>query len=159
VDGDFAGFSEAAVGLLHLRDAVEAHGDYREAKILREEADAGLEFGHAAVGSVVDDAFGKNEEAVKTVGGFAGELEAVAEAGKLREGKNVEERGDQPIVYEIEPALGSGPAFGRMAHFLEGFAAHGGGEAMAESAGNCGKDEANIGAAGDVIGDDERGCL
>ncbi len=141
--------------LLHLPDAIEAHGDDGDAEILGEEADAGLEGDHVRGVAVVDDAFGKDEKAVATVCRFAGEAETLAKAGKLRKRENVEERDDQEIVELPEPALGKEPFARRMAELAQHFAAHGGGEAMAEARGKRIEDEANIGAARGVIGDEQ----
>ena len=95
MDGELTKVGEAAVLLLHLPDAIEADGDDGDAEILGEEADAGLERDHVRGVAVVDDAFGEDEKAVATVGGFAGEAEALAEAGKLRQREHVEKRDDQ----------------------------------------------------------------
>ena len=90
MDGEFVEVGEAAALLLHLPDAVEAHGDDGDLQILGEQADALLEWDHVRCGAIVDDAFGEDEEAVAAVGGFSGEAEAFAEAGKLRQRENVE---------------------------------------------------------------------
>src|SRR6266436_1366763 len=74
--------------------------------------------------------FGKNEHAVAAVDGFAGEAEALAEAGKLRERENVEEQGSEPVAELISPALGEEPVLRWAAHILQRFAAHGCGEAV-----------------------------
>ena len=92
--------------LLHLPDAIETDGDDGEAEILGEEADAGLEGDHIGGGAVVDDAFGKDKEAVATIGGFAREAETLAEAGKLGKRENIEERNDQKVVELPEPTPG-----------------------------------------------------
>ena len=75
----------------HLPDAVEAYGDDGDSQILREQADAGLEFGHFASVGMVDLAFGEDQDAVAAVDGFSGEAKAFAEAGELREREDVEE--------------------------------------------------------------------
>jgi len=155
VDSEFTRAGETAMLLLHLPDAIQAHGNNRDAEILGEEADAGLEGGHVRGAAVVDDAFGENEKAIAAIGGFAGETKALAEAGKLRERENVEERDNQEVAELPEPALGKEPFAGRMAELAQGFPAHGGGEAMAEARRKRIEDEANISAARGVIGDKE----
>ena len=112
MDGDFVAMGEAAMFSLHLPDAVEAHGNDWQSEIFCEQADAGLKRGHAAVGGIVDFSFRKNQDGVAAVGGFAGEAEALPEAGKLRERKNVEERGDQPVAKLIGPAFCEKPLRG-----------------------------------------------
>src|SRR5258708_35056730 len=118
---------EAAALLFHLPDAVETHGNYRDLQILREEADALLKGHHFWGGAVVDDAFRENEDAVAAVGGFTGEAEAFAEAGKLRKWEYVEQRNDQKIIQPPEPAFGKEPFVGRTAAFAQAFGTHGGG--------------------------------
>jgi len=49
-NGDFAEIGEAAVGALHLPDAVEAHGDDGKAQISGKQADTLLERRHLAGG-------------------------------------------------------------------------------------------------------------
>ena len=71
--------------------------------------------------AIVDDAFGKNEEAVAAVDGFAGEAKAFAKAGKLREREDIEERDDQEIAELPEPAFGEKPFARRMAECLQAF--------------------------------------
>src|SRR5204863_173402 len=90
--GDFAEMPEAAMFALHLPDAVESHGNHGDAQILCEQADAGLKRGRLAGAGAVYSAFGKDQHAVAAVDGFAGEAEAFAKAGKLRQRKNVEEQ-------------------------------------------------------------------
>lgn len=90
MDGEFVAAGEAAALLLHLPDAVEANGDDGDLEILDEEADAGLEGGHAGIITVVHDAFGEEEEAVAAVYRFTSEAETFAETGELRERENVE---------------------------------------------------------------------
>src|SRR5208283_1349501 len=109
VDGEFAEVGEAAMLLFHLPDAIEAYGDDGLAEILGEEADAGLEGSHVRGVAVVDDAFGENEEAIATIGGFAGEAETLAETGKLRQRENIEERDNEEIAELPKPALGEKP--------------------------------------------------
>ena len=141
--------------LLHLPDAIEAYGDDRDAEILGEEADAGLEGNHIRGVAVVDDAFGEDQKAVTTVCRFAGEPKAFAETGKLWQRENIEKRDRQEIAELPEPAFGEEPVAGRMAVLAQHFAAHGGGEAMAETSGKRKEDEADIGAARGVVGDKE----
>src|SRR5208283_5538549 len=121
--------------LLHLPDAIEAQGDDGNVEILGEQANAGLEGNHIRSVAVVDDAFGKNKEAVAAIHRFASEAKAFAETGKLGQREHVEERDDQEIAELPEPALGEEPFSGRMTKFTQHFAAHGGGEAMAETCG------------------------
>src|SRR6266849_2221818 len=90
-DGDFANVGEAAVFTFHLPDAVQAHRNDRGAKIFCEEADTALERRHAAIFRIVDFAFGKDDHAIAAVDGFTGKTKTFAEAGKLRQRKNVEE--------------------------------------------------------------------
>jgi len=139
----------------HLPDAVEAHGDDGDSQILGEEADAGLESGHFAGLGIVDLAFGEDQDAVAAVDGFSGEAKAFAEAGELREREDVEEGGDEPVAELVGPAFGEEPILWRAAHFTEGFAAHGGSEMVTIARGERGEDEADVGATGDVIGDDK----
>src|SRR5580700_11011861 len=73
--GDFAEAGEPAAFALHLPDTVETHGDDGKAEILGQQADAALEWRHAAVFGVVDHAFGENQDAIPTVGGLAGKTE------------------------------------------------------------------------------------
>ena len=76
-----------------------------------------MEGDHIWGGTVVDYAFGEDEEAVAAVGGFAGEAETFTEAGKLRQRENIEERDDEEIVELPEPALGEEPFAWRMPKF------------------------------------------
>ena len=94
-----------------------------------------MEGDHIWGGAVVDDAFREYEQAISTVGGFAGETEAFAETGELRKRENIEERDDQEIVELPEPALGEKPLARRVTKFAKGFAAHGRGETMTETRG------------------------
>src|SRR5258708_39080344 len=130
-DGDFADVGETTVFALHPPDAVEAHWNYRDAKIFCEEPDAALERCHAAIFGIIHFAFGKNEHAVAAVDRFAGKAKAFAEAGKLRQRKNVEEQGGEPVAELISPAPGEEPITRRAAHVLQRFATHGRGEAGA----------------------------
>ena len=114
-----------------------------------------MKWGHAAVDGVVDFTLRKNQDRVAAVDGFAGKAEALAKTGKLRERENVEQRGDQEIAELIGPALCEKPFARCSAHAAERFSSHGGGETVAKSCGECGEDETDIGAAGDVIGDDD----
>jgi len=98
---------------------------------------------------------GKTEDAVATVGGFSGEAEAFPETGKLRKREDVEQRDDQEIVEAPEPAFGEEPLAGRVAEFAQVFAAHGGGEAMAEAGRKREEDQTDVGAARGVVGDEE----
>lgn len=92
MDGEFTKVGEAAMLLLHLPDAIEAHRNDRYVEILGEEADAGLERDHLGGVTVVDDAFRKDQQTVAAIHGFTGKTKTLAEAGKLRERKDVEER-------------------------------------------------------------------
>src|SRR6266566_4456757 len=98
VDGDLAKVGKAAVLALHLPDAVKPHRNDGDAKIFCQQADATLEWGHAAILGIVHFTFGKNEHAVAAVDGFASEAEAFAEAGKLRERENIEQQGRDPAI-------------------------------------------------------------
>ena len=155
VNGEFSEVGEAAVLLLHLPHAIETNRDDGNVEILGEEADAGLERDHVRGVAVVDDAFGKDEKAVAAVGGFAGEAKALSETGKLGQRENIEERNDQEIAELPKPALGEKPFARRMAELAQHFAAHGGGEAVAEAHRNRIQNEADIGATRGVIGDEE----
>ena len=135
VDGEFTNAGEAAMLLLHLPEAIEAHGDDGDAKILGEKTDAGLEGDHGACVAVVDDAFGEDEQAVATIGGFASEAETLAEAGEPGERKDVEERNDEKITELPKPALREKPFVRRMTKYSQAFAAHGCGETMAKARG------------------------
>lgn len=155
MNGELTEAGEAAVLLLHLPDAVEAEGDNGQAEVLGEEANAGLERDHTGGVAIVDHPLGEDEKAVATIGGFAGEAETLAETRELRKREDVEERNDEKVVELPEPALGEEPFAGRMAKLAQGFPAHGGGEAMAEARRKRIEDEANISAAGGVIGDEQ----
>src|SRR6266850_5356682 len=146
---------KAAVFALHLPDAVEADGNDGEAKIFGEQADAALERGHFAGGRVVHFAFGKNQDAIAAVDGFAGKAETLAKAGKLRERKNVEEGGDKPVAKLVGPTFGDKPIARRMTHFLQCFSAHGDGKTMAVPPRKGCENQADVGATGDVIRNDE----
>src|SRR6266852_8129326 len=146
---------DAAVLALHLPEAIQTDGDDGDAEILRQDAAAGLECGHLACFTVVDFAFGEDQDAVAAVDGFAGVAETFAEAGKLREREDVEERDDQPVAELVGPTLGEEPIARRTAQALQGFADHGCGEAMTKARRESGEDEADVGAARDVSGDDE----
>src|SRR5205809_5142838 len=98
---------EAAALALHLPDTVESHGHNGNAKIFREQADAGLKRRHPAIRGVVHHAFGKNQHAVAAIRRFAGKAEAFPEAGELRQRENIEERGDQPIADRKSTRLNS----------------------------------------------------
>jgi len=111
-DGDFADVGEAAMFALHLPDTVQANRNDRDMQIFCEEADAALKRSHVAVFGVIHFTFGKNEHAVAAVDGFAGEAEALAEAGKLRERENVEEQGSEPVAELISPALAKNQSCG-----------------------------------------------
>ena len=89
-NGDFTEKREAAALALHLPDAVEAYGDDGDAKIFGKQADAALEGSHFAGISVINDSFGKNQDAIATIHGFAGKAKTLSKTGKLRERKNVE---------------------------------------------------------------------
>src|SRR6267143_4284151 len=155
MDGDFADARQTTVLALHLPDAVEAHGNYRDAQIFGEEDDAALERRHEAIFGIVDFAFGKDQYAMATVDGFAGEAKAFAEAGKLRQRKNIEEQGGEPVAELIGPAPGEKPIARRAAHVLQRFAAHSRGEEVAVSRRQRGENQTDVGAAGDVIRNDE----
>lgn len=101
VDGDFAGMGEAAVLLLHEPEAVDAHGDYGNVEILRQQADAGLERRHFRSFAHVDIALGKNQDTVAAIDRFPGKTKAFAKTGKSRKRENVEERHYREI---FEPA-------------------------------------------------------
>lgn len=133
VNDEFAEVGEAAALLLHLPDAVKAHGDDGDTEILGEQADARLEGDHVRRVAVVDDAFGKDEKAVATIDGFAGESETFPKAGKLRKREYVEERDDEEVVELPEPAFGEEPFAGRIAEGLQSFAANGCGDLVAET--------------------------
>ena len=152
---DFAYAGEAAVFALHLPDTVQADRENRDLQILREQADARLEFRHFAGDGIVHLAFGEDEDAVAAVDRLAGEAEAFAESGELRKREDVEERRDEPIAELVCDALGGKPILRRVAHVAEGFAAHGGREVVSIAGGQRSEDQADVGAAGDVIGDDE----
>src|SRR5260370_6132744 len=107
---------EAAALALHLPDAIETHGDNGDAQILRQDTDAGLECRHLAGFGIVDIAFGENEDAVAAVDGFSGVAETFAEAGKLWQREDVEERDDQRVAELIGPTLGEEPFARRTAH-------------------------------------------
>jgi len=79
---------------------------------LGEEADAGLEGDHVGGIAIVDEAFGEDEQAEATVCGFAGEAKTFAEARKLRERENIEQRDHQEIAELPEPAFGEEPVAG-----------------------------------------------
>src|SRR5258708_30442144 len=117
--------SEAAAFSLHLPDAVQSHWNDGQAKIFGEEADATLERSHAAIFGIVDLPFGKDQHAIAAIRGFPGKAEAFAEAGKLRQRKNVEEQGGEPVAELIGPASGEEPLLWRPAHALLRFAPHG----------------------------------
>jgi hypothetical protein len=157
VDGDFAKMGETAVFALHFPNAVEAHGNDGYAKTFSKEANAALERCHAAVFGVVDFAFGENEDAVAVIGGFAGEAETFAEAGKLGKGENIEEKGSEPVAKLIGPPFCKKPITWRAAHILQRFTSHGGSEVVAETRRQRGENQADVGAAGDVIRNDEDG--
>jgi len=108
-----------------------------------------------AVGGVIHYTFRKDKDGVAAVGGFAGEAEALADAGKFWERKNVEERGKQEIPELIGPVFCEKPFAGRSTHAHERFSSHCGGQAMTKTPGECSKDQADVGAAGDVVGDDD----
>ena len=114
-----------------------------------------MKWGRAAVGGVVDDAFRKNQDGVAAVGGFAREAEALPNAGKLWKRKNVEERGDQEVAELVGPAFCKKPFARWSAHADQRFSPHGGGQAMAKTRRKRGEDQADIGAASDVIGNDD----
>src|SRR5208282_4272119 len=136
-----------------------ADGDDGEAEVLGKQADAWLEGDHIGSVPVIHEAFGEDEEAVATIGGFAGEAETLAETRKLRKRENVEERNYEEVIHLPEPALGEKPLPWRMTKFAQCFAAHGGGQAMAETRWKRIKDEADIRAARGVIGDEEHRAL
>src|SRR5258708_9737536 len=97
--------SEAAAFSLHLPDAVQSHWNDGQAKIFGEEADATLERTHAAIFGIVDLPFGKDQHAIAAIRGFTDEAEAFAEAGKLRQRKNVEQHaGEPPAQFKSPPA-------------------------------------------------------
>src|SRR5205823_1472782 len=154
-NNDLAEAGEPAALALHLPDAVEPHGYNGNPQIFREQADAGLKRRHAAVLGVVHQAFGKNQNAIAAAHGLARKAEAFPEAGELRERKNVEERDDQPVAKLVGPAFCEKPVAWGMAHVLQRFAAHRRGETVAESMGKRGKDQSDVGAARDVIGNHE----
>ncbi len=124
---------------------------------MREQTDAGLKRGHAAVSGVVDLSFRKNEDGIAAVGGFAGEAEALAETGKFRKRKNIEKRGDEDVAELVGPTFCEKPSSRRSSHTAKRFASHSGGEAMTESRGECGEDEPDIGATSDVIRNNDDG--
>src|SRR6267378_3792022 len=145
------GAPKSTVLAVHLPDAVEAHGNYRDAQIFGEEADAALERRHEAIFGIVDFAFGKDQYAMATVDGFAGEAKAFAEAGKLRQRKNIEEQGGEPVAELIGRAPGEEPIARRTAHVLQRFAAHGRGEEVAVSRRQRSQDQTDVGSARDVV--------
>jgi len=118
VNENFAEAGKAAVFFFHLPHAIEAHGNNRQREIFRQQADAGLKWGHAAVGGIIDFTFRKNQHGITAIGGFAGEAEALPETGKLREWENVEERGDQEVAELVGPALCKKPFTRWSAHPL-----------------------------------------
>src|SRR5260370_5158092 len=109
VDGDFAGVGEAAVLLLHAPEAVDAHGDYGNVEILRQQADAVLEGGHLRSFAHVDIALRKNQDAVAAIDGFASKTKTLAKAGKTRKREDVEERDNREIFESPEETFGEGP--------------------------------------------------
>src|SRR5882724_725675 len=146
---------EAAAFTLHLPDAVKTHRNNGETKIFREQTDAALKRSHFACGRVVHLAFGKNQHAIATVNGLAGKAKTLSKAGKLRQRKHVEEGGDEPVAELIGPTSGDEPVARRMTHFLQCFAAHGDRKTMAVPSRKSCENQANIGATGDVIRNDE----
>ena len=157
LDGEFAEMREAAMLALHLPQAIDAHGNDGQIQILRQQTNAGLKCRHAGRVAIVDDAFGKYQDAVAAVGGFSGETKTFAKTGELRKRENVEKSDQQEIADLPEPALGEKPIVGRMTKGSQIFAAHGGGQSMAEARGQSVEDQANVGAAGGVIADDQGG--
>src|SRR5438034_4587731 len=135
--------------MLHLPDAVQTHRDDRDTKIFSEEADAALERSHAPIFRIVDFAFGKHEHAVAAIDRFAGKAEALAEAGQLRQGENVEEQCGEPVAELVRPAADEGPFTRRTSHVLQRFAAHGCGKVMAVSQRQRGKKQADVSAPRD----------
>src|SRR5437899_5332532 len=156
-NGDFAKMGKAAALALHLPDSIQAHRNNRDAQIFGQEADAALERSHAPILGIVDFAFGENEHAVAAVNGIAGKAEAFAKAGKLRQWENVEQQRGKPVAELIRPTLGEEPITRRTSHVLQRFAAHGRGKPMAISRRQRGENQADVGAARDVIGDNEHG--
>ena len=146
---------KAAALALHLPDSIQAHRNNRDAQIFGQEADAALERSHAPILGIVDFAFGENEHAVAAVNGIAGKAEAFAKAGKLRQRENIEDQRGEPVAKLIGPAADEEPIARRMAHVLQRFAAHGRGKPMAISQRQRGENQADVGAARDVIGNNE----
>lgn len=159
VDGDFARVGEAAVLLLHAPETVDAHGDNRDVEILREQADAVLEGDHVRSVAHVDIALRKNQDAVAPVDGFTGKTKALAKAGKPRERENVEERDYREIFEPPQESFRERP-FGRwVAERLEFLAAHGRSETMTKAWRKSDKDQTDIGATRNVIGDKDKRAL
>ena len=159
MNDNFAEAGEAPVFALHLPDTIEAHRNNRQREIFRQQADTGLKWSHAAVSGIIDFTFRKNQHGITTIGGFAGEAEALPETGKLRQWKNVKEGGDQEIAELISPSFCKKPVARRSAHALERLAAHRGSEAVTETRRKRGQDQSDIRAASDVIGDDDGRAL
>ena len=89
VNGEFAEMRESAMLELDLPKAVDAYGDDRQVQILGQQPNAGLKCHHAVSVAIVDDAFGKHQDAVAAVGGFSGETKTFAEAGDCGSGKTL----------------------------------------------------------------------
>ena len=103
--------------------------------------------------------FGKHQHAVAAVGGFSGETKTFAKAGELRQWENIEQSDQQEIADLPEPALRKKPIVGRMTKGSQVFAAHGGGQSIAKPCGQGVENQANVGASGGVVTDDQDGTF
>src|SRR5208283_2971681 len=138
--------------LLHAPEAIDAHGDYGNVEILREQTDAVLERGHGRSVAHVDITLGKNQDAVAAIDGLAGKTKALAKPRKARQRENVEQRDNRKIFESPQETFGERPFVRRVAERLEFLAPHRRSETVPKARGKSNKDESDIGAAGNVVG-------
>ncbi len=108
---------------------VNAHGNYGQIQVRGQQSDAAAEGAHLS--GIRAPAFREDQRAVAFVGQLAHKAEALAILGLLRQGEDVEERGNQNVAKLLAPAAQKEPLFRRMAHAAQHLTLHGRSQARA----------------------------
>ncbi len=102
-------------------------------------------------------AFGEDEHGVAAVEGASGVLEAAAEAAQARQGKDVEEHGEEPVGdghERVEEGVFGTAAAAVVEQHLAG---HGDGDVAAQGWWKAVEHQGDV-VGGDVVGDEEQGA-
>src|SRR5882757_8224406 len=136
---------------LHFPNSIQSHRHDRNIQVLREQPNATPKFHHSASLGFVHFALWENEHAIAAIDAFTGIAKALAKSRKLGQGKDVEQRRNQPVAQLIRPSSSKKPIRRWSPHLLQGFSAHRRSQPMSVVARQGRKNQPNIRTARNMV--------